>query len=322
MQLAKREIETGPHGPAGPLTMAAFLGAVVIGGGNFPAVALSNKDLEPLYGATVRFAAAAVIMFAITFAGGYRLPRGRAASGAAIYGLLGFGLSYGLLYFAVDGLGAGTTSVIVAAVPLVTLAIAVLHGQERFSTRRVVGGLLVIAGFAIISAEQLGAADRPIYLIAGALGVLSIAASSVVIKGYPQAHPVTSNAIGMAAGAIFLAAGSLVFGEHWSMPASGRTWLALIWLVGFGSVGLFILFLYVIKNWTASGTVYVVTLMPVVAIPFAALILDEEVRPSVVVGASLVIAAVYVGALRREPPRRDARLQETPEPVPDPASGT
>jgi drug/metabolite transporter (DMT)-like permease len=103
--------------------------------------------------------------------------------------LLGFGLAYGLLYFAVDGLGAGTTSIIVASAPLVTLVFAVLYGQERFKMRGVLGGLLIIVGFAVLSIEKLSADIRPIYLIAGILGVLSIARSTVVIKGYPRAHP-------------------------------------------------------------------------------------------------------------------------------------
>jgi drug/metabolite transporter (DMT)-like permease len=312
---------TGDGAQPAPLTMAAFLAAVVMGGGNFIGVAFSNKELAPLHGATVRFGAAAACFFAITLLSGYRLPRGRAATGAAIYGLLGFGSAYGLLYYAIDGLGAGTTSVLVASAPLATLVLAVVFGQERFTTRGVVGGVLVIVGFAILSIDRLGTADRPIYLIAGLLGVLSIAGSSVVIKGYPQAHPVTSNAIGMAAGAIILAVGSLIFGEQWTMPVAGRTWLALLWLVGFGSVGLFILFLYVIKNWTASGAVYAVTLMPVVAIPLAALMLDERVTFPVVAGAALVIAAVYIGALRGKRPTSEVSIAAASEPVADPASG-
>lgn len=307
-------------GSPGPLTTAAFLGAVVIGGGNFTAVAFSNQDLAPLYGATVRFGVAAALMLVITLVGGYTLPRGRAAAGAVLYGLLAFGSTYGLLYFAIDGLGAGTLSIVMAAVPLATLVLAVMNGQERFTSRRVIGALLVIVGFAVLSVEKLGTA-QPIYLIAGILAVLSVSGSTVLIKGYPQAHPVTSNAIGLTAGTILLATASLVFGEPWTIPTDGSTWLALLWLAVIGSVGLFISFLYVVATWTASATVYAVTLMPIVAIPVAAVMLGERVTPPVLAGAGLVIAAVYIGALRPERLRPDATVPETPGPVLDPASG-
>jgi drug/metabolite transporter (DMT)-like permease len=310
-EIGTKRASTSPGAP----TMAAFLGATVIGGGNFTAVAFSNEELAPLYGAGMRFAAAAALMFLINFWGGYELPRGRAVTGAVIYGSLAFGTTYGLLYFAVDGLGAGATSIIVAAAPLMTLVVAVLAGQERFSTRGLVGGALVIVGFAVLSVEKLGASIRPVYLVVGILGVLSIAGSTVVIKGYPQAHPVTSNAIGMTAGAILLAAGSLLSREPWVLPSAGRTWLALLWLVAFGSVGMFILFLYVVKNWTASATVYAVTLMPIVAIPVAAVMVGEQVTLPTLAGAGLVIAAVYIGALRKEQPREKAAVLEAPEPA-------
>lgn len=317
--MSERSIEAGQRAPS-PLTMAAFFGAVVVGGGNFTAVAFSNQELAPLYGAALRFGAAAVVMLLISVLGGYKLPRGRAATGAVLYGLLAFGSAYALLYFAIDGLGAGTLSVIVAAAPLLTLVLAVASGQERFTTRGLVGAVLVIVGFAVLGADKLGAV-RPVYLVAGVLAVLSIAGSTVLIKGYPRAHPVTSNAIGLTSGAILLAVGSLAFGEPWTVPTSGRTWLALVWLVGFGSVGLFVSFLYVVTKWTASATVYVVTLMPIVAIPVAALLLDEPVTLPVIAGAGLVIAAVYIGALRGGRPLRKASLTQTVEPVPDPAAG-
>jgi hypothetical protein len=49
------------NNPVGRLTFAAFAGTVLIGGSNFVAVKFSNLELAPLYGAAVRFTAAAVI---------------------------------------------------------------------------------------------------------------------------------------------------------------------------------------------------------------------------------------------------------------------
>jgi LPXTG-motif cell wall-anchored protein len=51
-------------------------------------------------------------------------------------------------------------------------------------------------------------------------------------------------------------------------------------------------------------------LMPLVTILAAAAITGEAITPPFVVGGSLVIAGVYVGAIRR---RRDARPVTSPE---------
>lgn len=279
------------------VTLGAFAGAVAIGGSNFVAVKLSNDDLEPMFGAGLRFAAAALLLVALMRLRRLDAPRGRDAIGPALYGLLGFGVSYGLLYYALQGLTAGTAAVFMACTPLITLVLAVLHGQERFTARGVAGGALAVSGIAVISVGSLGGELGPRYLVAAFAGVVAVAESSVLVKGFARAHPITTNAVGMLAGAGLLLAASLAFGESWEVPADLRTWLVLAWLVVPGSIGLFALFVFVITRWTASATVYALTLMPVVAITLGALVEDEPVTVELLAGAALVMAAVYVGAL-------------------------
>lgn len=287
-----------PHsdGPSGA-TLAAFGGAVVIGGANFLAVKFSNEELDPLSGAALRFIAASALLFLISAIWRYELPRGRAAVGAAIYGLLGFGVSYAFLYYAIVGLGAGPTSVIIAAVPLATLILAVIHRQEVLTARGVIGGVLAVIGIGLLSYRSLGTDLEPSYLAAALLGAVAIAESGVVIKGFPRAHPMSTNALAMGVGALFLIIATFAFDQSWALPSEGRTWAALAWLVAVGSVALFWLFLYIISRWTASATSYITTLFPVVAVTLGALFADEEITIELVFGGALVLIAVYVGAV-------------------------
>jgi drug/metabolite transporter (DMT)-like permease len=290
-------IETTEPSPPDRATLIAFVSAVLIGGGNFVAVKFSNEELPPFFGATLRFSAAMVLFFVLVYVRRLPLPRGRALLGAALYGLLGFGIAYAFLYYALVGLSAGTSSVILASTPLATLVLAVLHGQERFTIRGLMGGVLAIVGIGILSADTLGGDVRPIYFISALLGSLAVAESSVVVKGFPSTHPITTNAIAMVVGSAFLACASLFFGEQWALPQTTQTWLVLAYLAVPGTVALFILFLVVIIRWTASATVYALTLMPVVAVTLGVLFMDEKVTIQFVVGAALVLTAVYVGAL-------------------------
>ncbi len=278
-------------------TYAAFAATVVIGGANFIAVSFSNKEMPPLFGAALRFALAALLFFLIARAWRIPLARGRSAAGAALYGLLGFGVAYALLYYSLVGLAAGTTAVIVAAVPLFTLAIAVLLGQERFTLRGILGSILVIAGIAVLSLGALGGDLSYSYLLAAILGAMVMAASSVVAKSFPDVHPVNMNAIGMTTGTIFLIVSSLLLREPWALPRLPQTLLAVSWLVIFGSVGLFQLFLYVIRRLTASATVYAVAGMPVIAAVLGVFMLDQPITATVLVGGAMVMIAVYVGAI-------------------------
>lgn len=293
-------------------TYAAFAGAVLIGGANFIAVSFSNQELPPLFGATLRFALATVLFLLIAQVGRVPRPDRASAIGAGIYGLLGFGAAYAFLYYSLVGLAAGTAALILAAVPLFTHLIAVSLGQETFSLRGLGGGVLAIAGIVILSLGSLGGDVQASYVIAAVLGTAVVAASSVVAKALPDVHPVNMNAVGMAVGTLFLALGSLLFGEAWSLPVESRTWLAVGWLVVLGSVGLFQLFLYVVKRWTASATVYAVAAMPVVAVGLGALMLDQPVTVEVLAGGTMVLAAVYAGAISGRHRIEERRLpQET-----------
>ena len=292
------------------MTLAAFGAAVIVGGANFLAVKFSNEELDPLPGAAFRFIGATFVLVVINMIWRYEWPRGRAAVGAAIYGFLGFGVSYAFLYYAIVGLGAGPTSVIIAAVPLATLVLAVIHRQEVLTARGIVGGVLAVIGIGVLSYRSLVGGDLELsYVMAAVLGAVAIAESGVVIKGFPRSHPMTTNALGMAVGALFLIIATFVFDQDWVLPSEAKTWAALAWLVIGGSVVLFSLFLFVIDRWTASATSYITTLFPVVAIALGALFADEAITIELVFGGALVLIAVYVGAL-------SGRAQEPASPVP------
>src|SRR5688500_18958768 len=132
------------------LALGAFTGAVVIGGSNFVAIRFSNRELDPLWGAGLRFALAAAVFGLLFAALRLSLPRGRALALVATYGVLAFGGAYGSLYWAMQEVPAGIAAVVLAVGPLLTLLLAVAHGMERFSGRALVGALVAIAGSVVI----------------------------------------------------------------------------------------------------------------------------------------------------------------------------
>ena len=73
--------------------LAAFLTAVVLGGINFVAVRYSNEELDPIWGAALRFGLAAAVFAVLCAALRLSLPRGRVLALVVTYGLIGFGLA-------------------------------------------------------------------------------------------------------------------------------------------------------------------------------------------------------------------------------------
>lgn len=277
-----------------PATSAAFMAIVAFGGLNAVAVRFSNAELAPFWGAGFRFLLAAAILGAIVAARRVPIPRGGALRGTLLYGLLGFGVSYALLYWGLVQAPAGLAAVMLALVPLLTLLFASLHGLERVSARGAAGAIIAVVGVAVIFGDRLSL-DVPILpMLALAAGPAVIAETNVIVKLLPKCHPVANNALAMAVGAGILLAASFLVGEPNALPAQAGTWAAVAYLVLIGSVGLFMLFLYLISRWSASATSYAFILMPLVTIGAAAWLAGEAVTPAFLAGGAVVLSGALV----------------------------
>ena len=277
------------------LTLLAFIVSTILGGNNAIAVRFSNAELPPFFGAAIRFAAASLILFVIVVALRLPLPGGRSLVGILIFGALQFGISYALIYWSLLQVPAGLFQVILALVPLLTFLLAMLHRQESFQWRLLLGGLIAVSGIAVIFWDGIKA-DIPLpALVAAILSAACIAESVVLLKSFPKSHPVTTNAVAMAMGAAILFVTSWLFREVPKLPTQTTTWMAILYLIFFGSIITFILALYVLSHWTASATSYQLVVMPLVTVLFASWLANERITFSLIVGGLLVLLGVCIG---------------------------
>jgi len=61
-----------------------------------------------------------------------------------------------------------------------------------------------------------------------------------------------------------------------------------------------VLYVVVLRHWSASRAAYTFVVVPVVTVALSAWLDDEPVRLALVAGGCLVVLGVYVGALRPE----------------------
>ncbi|MFD5325272.1 DMT family transporter [Streptomyces sp. NPDC127092] len=295
------------------LTLAAFVAVAVLAGGNAVGVRFSNRELDPLWGAALRFGAASLVLLALMAVRRMSLPRGRALAGAVLFGVLNFGVTFALAYYALVRIHAGFGQTILSLTPLATLLLAVAQGLERFRLAAAVGTVLATAGVAVISRAPLSESVPVLSLLAVLGAVFSFAQATVLVRRLPKVHPVTMNAVGMTAASVLLFAGSAAVGDTWRLPDRAATWWALAYLVIAGSVLTFVLFLFVVHRWDASRAAYVFVVTPVVTIVVSAWLDDEPLTASLLLGTPLILAGVYVGALRHRPgPARDETREDEP----------
>ncbi|MDQ7844806.1 MAG: EamA family transporter [Armatimonadota bacterium] len=295
------------------LTLLVFAVIVLIGGTNFVAVRFSNRELPPFWGASLRFAAAALLLLGLALVQRVPLPRGRALLGAVIYGLLGFGAGYAFAYWGLRHVPAGLAAVVLASAPLLTFLLAVLHRQEPFRWPTLAGGVIALAGIAVVFRGSVSSEVPYGSMLAMVAAAVCVAESTVLVKQFPKTHPVSTNVVALAAGVVVLAALSLLLREPWAIPARTGTWIALAYLVLLGSSTAFVLFLFVLKRWTASAANYQFVLFPIVAIVVAAILEGARVSASLLVGGGLVLASVYAAVISQPLPV-ETRPKLGPEP--------
>jgi drug/metabolite transporter (DMT)-like permease len=298
--------------------LLAFAGVVLLAGSNIVAVRFSNRELDPFWGAGLRFLGASVILWALVARGRYPLPRGRALGGAVVYGVLSFLIAYAFFYWGSQEVPAGLGGTIMASVPLLTVMFAAAHRLEPLRLRGVIGAVVALTGIAIMSSGALSGDVSATSVLAVLVAAAAASESGIVLKLLPSAHPVVTNAIGMSVGAVLLLVLSSLVGESWMAPQSSSVRAAIVYLA-VASPFLFMLVVYVIQRWTATGASYQFVLFPIVSVIGGALLLGEDVTPSLLLGAPFVLAGVYIGALSRsgpaEPGTDGAGLARRPEDV-------
>ena len=279
------------------VTLAAFLAVVILGGSNAVAVRFSNFELPPFWGAAFRFTAAAGIFWVIVLIRRIEIPRGRALTGALIYGALTIGISYAFLYWGLVYVPASLAIVMLTLGPLFTFLFAWAHRQEAFRWRSLIGAIVAFTGILIGLGSEIGSTVPLLALAALIVGVAVGSEGSVLYKSYPSSDPLVVNALALSTGAVILFVISLLAGETWVLPANQATWIAFGYLVVGGSVLMFYSFLYVLERWTASATSYTLLLIPITTIVIAAWLLDEQVSSRFLVGGVVVVIGVWLGAI-------------------------
>jgi drug/metabolite transporter (DMT)-like permease len=289
-------------GSGSRLTLAAFGAMVLLAGGNAVGIDVAADELPPFWAAGLRFTAAGLIFLAAMLVMRVSVPRGRSLLGAVAYGVLGFFLAFAVAFWAIPQTGAGTGQTLIALVPLLTLLLAAVHHQETIRIRPIAGAGIAVAGVAILAADRLNADIPPVALLAVVFAATCLAETGVLLKGTPRAHPVATNAVGMLVGGLLLAILSAAVGETWALPVHSDTWTAMLFLVVFGSVAVFWLYLFVLGRWTASAVSIEFLLIPIATVVYSAILTGEAITPALLAGGAVILAGVYVGVYGRPQP--------------------
>jgi drug/metabolite transporter (DMT)-like permease len=268
--------------------------------GVFPAVNIVLQSMGVLTSVFVRFALAAAILLGVMAWRDGRLRRlsPREFVQVVALGLLGIAVYNSLFTWGLALVEASRAALIVPTNPAFTVLFAALFLRERFGAARATGIALSLAGalwvlsrgdLRTLAALDFGKGEWILVLCIfmwSAYTLLGRLAMSTLT-------PMAFTAYAMAAGSIPLAV------PAWLEPGtlSGVTWqgwVALAYLVVFGTLLPFLWFNEGVKALGAARASQFINLVPPLAVAESILILGEPFDPSLLVGALLVVAGLYL----------------------------
>ncbi|MFN9478035.1 MAG: DMT family transporter [Betaproteobacteria bacterium] len=288
-------------------TRGLFFAAVAIWGTTWIAITVQIDAAAPEVGVPLRFTLAALAAAAwcrwrgIALALPWRTQRWLIALGAA-----GFCASYLLVYHAERYIVSGLVAVGYAAMPLVNMVAERGFFGTPLSRRVTAGGLLGLAGIALIFEPEFARAATDARLMVGALlTALAVLASSlanmVVLRNHRAgvdgwAPLALAMGWGAAAGWVYAAAIGAPLAIRWSWPFA----LSLVYLALAGSVLAFAAYYVVVGRIGTARAAYVGVMSTVVALVISTLFEGYDWRWTTAVGILLAVAG-NVMALQRKP---------------------
>jgi drug/metabolite transporter (DMT)-like permease len=308
-----------PGGRIPTLLLLAFAAVYVIWGSTYLAIRVGVESFPPLLLAGSRH-----LIFGLLF---YPLLRWKTGiqptpehwRTAGITGFLMLFVGNGGVCVAEQTVPSGVAALLVATVSLWMVIVDWLRpGGVRPVARVLVGLLLGFSGLALlVGPKDLGGSSRVSPFGAAILLIASFAwaCGSLYCKhgGLPSSALLGAAMQGLCGGIILWVAGAFA-GELHALhlaAVSTRSWLALGYLVFFGSMMGFTAYVYVLKKSTATRVATYAFVNPVVALLLGWLLAGESITLRTALAAAVILAAVLL--VITAPHRQPVQVAAVPE---------
>jgi drug/metabolite transporter (DMT)-like permease len=287
---------------------AALLAVYLIWGSTYLAIRFAVEGFPPLLMSGIRLVIAGGSMYIWLRFRGARKPTSRQWRGSAALGALMMVGGVGFVAVAEDlGVGSGIAASAIAAVPLWAAFWARIFGERTTRTEAaglVVGfiGVAVLATAGDLTAHPFGAFLILISPILWALG-------SLWSKRLDVPAGIMGTATQMLTGGVLLLAFGGVIGERLTTVPSISSWLALAYLIVFGSMVAFTAYMYLVRTVRPALATSYAYANPVVAVLLGVSLGGETLSgqalaalPVILIGVALLAAGRSgIVALRRRP---------------------
>jgi drug/metabolite transporter (DMT)-like permease len=280
-----------------------------IWGASFMFIKIAVDELAPTTTMALRLVFSAIPLLAIVvFTHGFRPARDeiRSITRAAIFlGIVSTALPFTLIAWGETKIDSGVAAIGNASMPIFVAALAFrFRASERATGSRLFGVVLGLLGVAVLTGVNPKGGWAG---VAGTLAVVLASVSYAIATLYTQGllenvHNDVLAAASVTWGAVVLTPFGVI-----QAPSQFPSWgviAAVLALALLGTVAGQLLYFRLIHNYGSARASLVVYLLPVTALFYGALLLDESITVSAVAGLVLILTGTALGSGVLRVPRR------------------
>ncbi|WP_150803230.1 drug/metabolite exporter YedA [Pseudomonas fluorescens] len=294
----------GPRRITLPL-ISAFFALYVIWGSTYLVIRIGVQYWPPLMLGGIRFIIAGALMYGFLRWRGVPAPTWPQWKAAGMIGVLLLSCGNGAVTVAEHmGVASGVAALAVATVPLFTLLCGYFWGARntRLEWAGIALGLIGIAMLNFGSNLQSSPLGAVLLIFAAA----AWAFGSVWSKHLPLPQGPMASAAEMLVGGVVLMIASALSGEHLDSLPPIEGWVALAYLIGFGSIIAFNAYMYLLKNVRPAAATSYAYVNPAVAVLLGIVFAGESIGIEEALAMAVIISAVVLISLpqwRRQNPQ-------------------
>ena len=285
-----------------PRLIASLAAVYLIWSSTYLAMRIVVAELPPLLMASIRYSAAGLVMLAIAKRRSVAWPSAAQWLRVVPVGALLFLGGNGFVAIAERSVSSGGAAVVCAMMPLWTGVLAAVSG-ERPSGREwlslIVGfvGVLVLMGGPSLQGE-------PAHIALILLAPMCWSLGSILARRQARSDPADtflSSAMQMLTGGAVLAAVAMIRGERLPAHASAGSWLALGYLLVFGSLVAFTAYNWLLRNARPVVATSYAYVNPILAVLLGAVVSGEPLGVTTLIANVLIVGAVALALGKPRP---------------------
>src|SRR5437868_801146 len=277
-----------------------FLSIYLIWGSTYLAIRYAVETIPPLYTAGLRHLTAGSILLAWCLAKRLR-PTWSQVRASLIIGFFFFLIGHGTLHWAEQKVPSGLASLLIASEPIwVFLLSAAAARRWRWNGTLLAGILLGFGGVGLLMGRSALNSGPGVFIgsLAVVLGALSWSVGIVYSRrSHLSGHPLLLSALSLLAGSFQLLLVGTAVGEYRGFSfasVSLRSWLALGYLILFGSVVPFTAYNWLLEHYSPTLVASHTYVNPFVTVLLGWLFAGEAVTLNVLLSTVMVIGAVML----------------------------